>query len=334
MKKKVSLFLVFVLTMLTLVGSINVQDAKAATIGEVLLTPEEGWRRYEGTNTDQRFEYTGNWTSARNYTYHKTGYITFSFYGSKIRFLKVLDMYGSLNYSVTIDGVNYKSSNTNIKYSNDNILFFEVNGLPLTKHKVVIDTTTADSSHHVSLGAIDIDEAGYLIGPSDVLAESISLDKTSINMVEGASEKLTATVLPDNAINKKVIWSSSDTNIATVDENGNVTAVKEGQSTIMAKVEGTELTDTCVVNVTKAQLPEETGNAILSISLVNGSTKQYDVSMTEVNKFIQWYETRTKGEGSNIYAFSKKESPFKEIKEYIAQDKIASFEVKEYVSAN
>ncbi|WP_454054127.1 Ig-like domain-containing protein [Clostridium sp. Marseille-Q7071] len=160
-------------------------------------------------------------------------------------------------------------------------------------------------------------------------AESISLDKTSMNLMKGSSEKLTATVLPEDTTNKKVIWSSSDESIAKVDENGNVTAIKEGQATIIAKLENTDLTATCEVNVSKL-VEENKNNAILSISLVNGARKEYDVSMEEVNKFINWYEERANGKGSALYSFDKKINPYKSVKEYIAHDKIASFEVREY----
>ncbi len=77
------------------------------------------------------------------------------------------------------------------------------------------------------------------------------------------------------------MWLSSDKKIATLDKDGKVTAIKEGQATTTAKVEGTDLTTTCKVNVTK-KVEENKNNAILSISLVNGATKEYDVSMQEV----------------------------------------------------
>lgn len=163
----------------------------------------------------------------------------------------------------------------------------------------------------------------------EIKTELITLDKTSMDLIEGSSEKLTATVLPEDTTNKKVIWSSSDESIAKVDENGNVTGIKEGQAIITAKVENTDLTATCEVNVSKL-VEENKNNAILSISLVNGATKEYDVSMEEVNKFINWYEERANGKGSALYSFDKKLNPYTSVKEYIVHDKIVSFEVREY----
>lgn len=177
---------------------------------------------------------------------------------------------------------------------------------------------------------------GRFVGISDlkmmaknIPSISIVIDKTSLNLLEGNSEKIAATVLPEDTANKKIIWSSSDESIAKVDENGNVTAIKEGQVTITAKLEKTDLTATCEVSVSKL-VEENKNNAILSISLVNGATKEYDVSMEEVNKFINWYEERANGKGSALYSFDKKLNPYISVKEYIVHDKIVSFEVREY----
>ena len=67
-----------------------------------------------------------------------------------------------------------------------------------------------------------------------ILAESITLDKTELTLTIGASEKLTATVLPEDVTDKTVTWSASDAAIATVDNEGNVTAISVGEATITA----------------------------------------------------------------------------------------------------
>ena len=80
-----------------------------------------------------------------------------------------------------------------------------------------------------------------------ILAESIALDKTELNLTIGASEKLTATVLPEDVTDKTVTWSTSDASIATVDNEGNVTAVAVGEATITATCG--DKTATCEVTV-------------------------------------------------------------------------------------
>ena len=62
---------------------------------------------------------------------------------------------------------------------------------------------------------------------------SVTLDKASVSLKAGQAVTLTATVQPDDATDKTVIWSTSDASIATV-ESGVVTAVKAGTVTITA----------------------------------------------------------------------------------------------------
>ena len=67
--------------------------------------------------------------------------------------------------------------------------------------------------------------------------------------VGGEPVQLTATISPSNASNPAVVWSSSDETVATVDENGLVTAIAEGTATISATTVENNLVDTCVVTV-------------------------------------------------------------------------------------
>ena len=78
----------------------------------------------------------------------------------------------------------------------------------------------------------------------------ISLNKSSATLNVGANEILTVTISPDNATNKDVTWTSSDSSVATVDSNGLVTAVAPGSATItVATVDGGR-TASCMVTVT------------------------------------------------------------------------------------
>ena len=63
---------------------------------------------------------------------------------------------------------------------------------------------------------------------------SVTLDKARLNLTVGAVETLTATVLPENATDRTVTWSSTDETVATVDRSGKVTALKGGTATIRA----------------------------------------------------------------------------------------------------
>lgn len=81
---------------------------------------------------------------------------------------------------------------------------------------------------------------------------SVSLDKTSLELTEGGTGTLIATVEPSNATNKNVTWESSNTSVATVN-NGEVTAVSAGTATITATTVDQSKTATCEVTVKPAE---------------------------------------------------------------------------------
>lgn len=131
------------------------------------------------------------------------------------------------------------------------------------------------------------------VTPRTISVKSITLNKTQLSLVKGATETLTATVLPTT--DKTVIWESSDTAVATV-KDGIVTAVATGNATITAKAG--EKTATCAVTVTNPSnsgsssggggsstpryavtVPDKTENGSLSVSSKNAK-KGSDVTIT------------------------------------------------------
>ena len=97
--------------------------------------------------------------------------------------------------------------------------------------------------------------------PSVVLATSILLNKSNLNLKVGDIETLVATVEPSNVSNGEVTWNSSNTNIAIVDQNGLVTAKSTGNAVITAMTtDGTNLTATCNVIVTNNETTTRTIN--------------------------------------------------------------------------
>ena len=87
-----------------------------------------------------------------------------------------------------------------------------------------------------------------------VSIDSIAISNTSLSLNEGASGALSAKVGPENASVKGVKWSSSNENVATVDQSGKVQALSAGVATISAETTGTNsqgqhLTASCSVAV-------------------------------------------------------------------------------------
>lgn len=82
-----------------------------------------------------------------------------------------------------------------------------------------------------------------------IKAKSITLNRTNYTLKKGKKVKLKASVLPSNATQKKVQWSSSKKKVATVNSKGVVKAKKNGKTTITAKVKGTKLKAKCKIVV-------------------------------------------------------------------------------------
>ena len=96
----------------------------------------------------------------------------------------------------------------------------------------------------------------------------ISLSDSELNMYKGNSAKLLYTITPSNLSDEEVTWSSSDNNVVTVDENGNIKALNSGTATITACVTSSREKSTCTVIVN----PDLT----TGLALTNNSTLNYD----------------------------------------------------------
>ncbi|MBR5175162.1 MAG: Ig-like domain-containing protein [Bacteroidales bacterium] len=135
-------------------------------------------------------------------------------------------------------------------------------------------------------------------GSSTVSVTGVTISKTSLSLVEGGSETLTATVTPDNATNKAVSWKSSDATIATVDNSGKVTAVKAGSATITVTTTDGSKTSTCTVTVT-AKTVTVSGVALDhdKLELTTGETEQLKATVSPDNasdKSVEWTSSDAK----------------------------------------
>jgi uncharacterized protein YjdB len=119
-----------------------------------------------------------------------------------------------------------------------------------------------------------------------VPVSSVTLDKTMLSLTVGESATLSATVKPDNATDKNVVWTSSDNSVATV-SNGKVTAVKAGTATVKATCGGK--TAECVVTVIVPVSSISLNKTILTIGL--GETETLSVIVKPDNatdKTVKW----------------------------------------------
>ena len=82
-----------------------------------------------------------------------------------------------------------------------------------------------------------------------IVAEGVTLNKTSLSLGIGGTEQLVATIEPEGTTNQNVTWASDNESIATVDEAGIVTGVALGTATITVTTESRGKTATCTVTV-------------------------------------------------------------------------------------
>lgn len=114
---------------------------------------------------------------------------------------------------------------------------------------------------------------------------SVSVSPSSATIEQGETVELTETVLPSNATDKSVTWSSSNTSVATVSSSGLITGVSVGNATITVTTVDGGYTDTCSVTVTQPVIEEyiavnsfEVGKQYL---IANGNTGTVYVMTSE-----------------------------------------------------
>ncbi len=110
----------------------------------------------------------------------------------------------------------------------------------------------------------------------------ITLDKTTASVNTGKNINLTATVTPDTALDKEVIWASDNTDIATV-ENGVVTGVKAGSAVITATTKDGGYTAQCTVTVTKPYTGSSGFSGSYNYPVKVESTKDAEVVLSDNN---------------------------------------------------
>ncbi len=111
------------------------------------------------------------------------------------------------------------------------------------------------------------------------------------DLPKGDSHQFTATVTPANATNQSLTWSSSDTDVATVNENGLVTGINDGTANIIVTTNDGSFTDICAVSVTTIPVSGVNLVACPDTALIIGSTHQLAAEVTPANAYdpsIMW----------------------------------------------
>ena len=164
-----------------------------------------------------------------------------------------------------------EADNKNLVWTSSNESVATVGNGVVTAHasgKARISVTTADGSELSDDCEITVFQPviGVNVEPRTLTLKSI-----------GATKQLTADVLPENADNRNVKWSSANTSVCLVMDNGMVVAVGEGSSVVTATTVDGGFTDFCVVNV---ELPVDDKRPVTGIKLEQNSVTLSNIGET------------------------------------------------------
>lgn len=164
--------------------------------------------------------------------------------------------------------------------SDENIATVSTTGNVVAKNigSCTINARTADGK---------VASCNVIVSPIKVTA--INLNKSSSKLNIGAEETLSATVLPSNATDQNLIWSSSDNNIVTVNNTGRVVAVSQGTAIITVKA-ADGVSAQCTIEVLPIAITSITLNKT-STKILLGSTEILTAQILPVNatnKILTW----------------------------------------------
>ncbi len=146
----------------------------------------------------------------------------------------------------------------------------------------------------VSVGKVDISlsyngkfVASCKITVSPIKASSVVLSEHNLNMIIGESVELYATIEPFNTTNKEIKWETSNKKVATVTDEGIITAVSIGSVTIKAVVPGTDISDKCEITVNPKAVTgiecQSNASVLLGETVkIKASVKPIDASNTSI----------------------------------------------------
>ena len=155
---------------------------------------------------------------------------------------------GTAQLTATVEPAN--ATNKGVTWSSDDetVATVDANGkvTAVAPGTATITVTTADGNKTAT--------CTVTVKAATVSVTGVTLSQTQASLYSNRTPNsltLTATVAPDNATNKAVTWSTSNSTVATVDQNGMVTAVAPGTATITVTTVDGSFTATCTVTVSR-----------------------------------------------------------------------------------
>ena len=193
--------------------------------------------------------------------------------------------------TATISPSNATNQNVTWSSSKTSVATVSSTGLVTAKSEgtAIITAKTADGGYTATCSVTVMKKTVFVTG--------ISVSPTTVYLIEGKTSQLSATVLPSNATNQNITWSSSKTSVATVSSTGLVTAKSKGNAVITAKTADGGYAETCSVTVTKDTI-SVTGVSVspATLSLTEGNSSQLTATIrptNATNQNVTWSSSKT-----------------------------------------
>ena len=265
-----------------LIGDDGWCDTAIGNLGESMVSPDgENW-----------YDINGPYTTYRNTSACIKG---FTSYHDRPAVIDVTDVRLNKNQVSIEEGTTEtllatvspnNATNQNVRWTSSDEQVATVNGGVITAIKAgttIITVTTEDGNKTAT--------CNVEVTPRIINVSSVSLNKTQVQMVEGTTETLLATVSPNNATNQNVRWTSSDEQVATVNA-GVITARKVGTTIITVTTEDGNKTATCnveviprIINVSNVSLNKT------QVQMVEGTTETLVATVSPsnaTNQNVRW----------------------------------------------
>ena len=129
--------------------------------------------------------------------------------------------------NATLKETNWTNSDSSKVSMKDSVGYALIKGIEVGSSNIEI--TVKDYDGNVKTDSVKVN---VINSNQPVLVSSIALSPTSVTLNPNGTYKFNVTVSPSNATNKGVTWSSNDTTVVSVDQNGNIKALKDGMAKI------------------------------------------------------------------------------------------------------
>ena len=193
--------------------------------------------------------------------------------------------------NATNKNVTWSSDNTNVATVNNGVVRAAGEG----KANITVTTVDGNKTAVCEITVLPKEEPEPDPEPEVINVENVTLNSQNEELKIGETTTLVATVMPSNATNKKVVWSSDNTNVATVN-NGVVTAVGEGSANIKVTTVDGNKTAVCKITVVDEQ---EDVISTISYDITDSTNKNVTATIT----FNRNDVTITNNDGNNQYVF-------------------------------